>query len=91
MRSLPSDQCGFSVQAPFVPIDLPCFSDHPVTGDQVGNRIPADGPTGGLESLWIVYMFRYGLLRNQRSEWDLQKCFPYFQLKGGSFHKEVKG
>ena len=89
MRSLPSDQCGFSVQAPFVPIDLPCFSDHPVTGDQVAYRIRGNGVGDSPVCLGNIQLLRDLLIRPDVADRDIKQGLPYIDLKIGTSHCQM--
>jgi len=78
LSSLPSDHSRFSIQSPSVAIDFAGFSDHPVTGDQVGHRVLSHGTTCGLEAPWIMDMLRYCLVGDQLAKGDAQQGFPDF-------------
>ena len=48
--SFPANHGFLASRAPAITVDLTLFVDHPVTGDQVGYRIPGDSPTDGVAS-----------------------------------------
>src|SRR5690554_3098383 len=81
----PAEDCPLAGRAPMITADPSISPDHPVTGDEKGNRIAAHSSTDRSKSLWRAYTLRNSPIGGGNAQWYFQQAFPDLQLKRCAF------